>query len=88
MTHPRDQGYGCVRIHKRRAIACYVEGDRDAYEWSLDQAIATYSNEKIHAGWCYTDATGIREDRTRYAPETGRKEWVRCFPFLHAREQA
>ena len=88
MTHPRDNGHGAVRICRRSFITCLVEGDRDSYEWSLDQAIALHPGQKIHAGWCYTGDTGIREDRTRYAPETGRKEWVRCFPFLHAREQA
>ena len=83
MTHPRDNGHGAVRICRRRYVTCWIEGDRDQYEWSVNEAIRLHPKEDIRAGWSYNDEHGsVKEDRTRYNLELGRRDYVRQWPFI------
>jgi hypothetical protein len=74
---------GCVAIiFRRRRISCWIESNRDTYDWSVAEAIRLHPGENIHAGWTFTDTTGVWEDRTRYNVGMGRKDFRREFPFL------
>lgn len=90
---PNDAPAGVVRICKRRHISCWIFGgdrgpdyteDRADYDWTVAEAIRLHPAEKIHAGWVYqgNSQQGVREDRTRYSLEAGRRDFTRGVPIV------
>lgn len=91
---PNNAPVGTVRIlYKRNHISCWIMGgdrgpdytqDREDYEWTINEAIRLHPAEKIHAGWVYQGnlQQGVREDRTRYSLEAGRRDYQRGVPIV------
>lgn len=81
---PNNEPVGVVRICKRRYISCWIFGNREDYDFTVSEAIRLHPGEKIHAGWVYqgTQQQGVREDRTRYSPEMGRRDYQRGIPIV------